>query len=337
MVVFIHVGLLPTQGTLQWWLYQLVGYDGILRVAVPYFFAVAGYLIAGKMHDSGWWTDALKRRMKTLLIPYCLWEVIAVVFAGCLQYGAKVAGYSIHSCLDFNLSLRGLLDALGLNPFVTPYHSVLWFVRSLLVFVLISPFLRLAWRKKVPVYIVIVLFVCAGVLVLVSQRFEEWHFFNVRFLSTEGLFCFWMGMGYRLGSVQLVILRSKVGSIFLAFLMWGIKSYLVSIGSFTAGYWVGWIATIISMNCIWLLVPERRWPGTLTSLAFPLYVIHPLVLNIVAGVIGGLGLRDYCLVSIWTFFVRGFIAIIMSLVVAVMINKISSPIAEILFGGRVQK
>ena len=54
--------------------------EGICRVAVPIFFLVSGYLFFVKLEEwnTNIWIDKLKKRVKTLLIPYVLWNLITI-------------------------------------------------------------------------------------------------------------------------------------------------------------------------------------------------------------------------------------------------------------------
>lgn len=55
---------------------------GLCQVAVPIFFLISGYLFFVRLEewDTGIWTGKLKKRIKTLLIPYLIWNIIAALF-----------------------------------------------------------------------------------------------------------------------------------------------------------------------------------------------------------------------------------------------------------------
>lgn len=55
---------------------------GICEIAVPVFFLISGYLFFRGMENwnTSVWVNKIKRRIKTLLVPYILWNIISVMF-----------------------------------------------------------------------------------------------------------------------------------------------------------------------------------------------------------------------------------------------------------------
>lgn len=49
--------------------------SGPCATAVPFFFFAAGYFLAGRFGEAGWWRRALTARIRTLVIPYFVWNV----------------------------------------------------------------------------------------------------------------------------------------------------------------------------------------------------------------------------------------------------------------------
>lgn len=131
----------------------------ISGVAVPVFFFMSGYLFFLRLERWNWtiYKKKLKNRIKTLLIPYFLWNSLAIFFS------AVILCYSngMLSILDFlrdnhyldlfwscNASGIGRLNEIGLstsNSF--PYLIPLWYLRELFVLFLLSPLLFFVLRK----------------------------------------------------------------------------------------------------------------------------------------------------------------------------------------------
>lgn len=112
---------------------------GICRVAVPCFFLISGYLFFSKLEDQ-WdtriWLDKLKKRVRTLLIPYLLWNLIAALAIwGYHWLFARMHGETYPALFDSIIQAQGLWDASGGLPFDGP----LWFIRYLMIFVLAAP------------------------------------------------------------------------------------------------------------------------------------------------------------------------------------------------------
>lgn len=75
--------------------------NGVCQLAVPCFALISGYLFFGGLKDFSWpiWTEKIRRRVHTLLIPYVLWNTLALLWM--VAYG-----YILHICrgVDFSLS-----------------------------------------------------------------------------------------------------------------------------------------------------------------------------------------------------------------------------------------
>lgn len=141
LVVFIHVRLDAGAGWAEWWCDVLLK-EGVCRIAVPFFFVAAGYFLAGHLGEAGWWGRELRKRARTLLIPYCAWIVLVVVFAISLTLAANALAGAAWT-RNLPLTVESWLQLSGLNVFEYPAAGQLWFVRCLLLLVVLSPLL--AW------------------------------------------------------------------------------------------------------------------------------------------------------------------------------------------------
>ena len=121
--------------------------------AVPLFFAISGYLffLNSKNFNLKTYTEKLKRRAFTLFIPYLLWNLIAFGL-----YALK--DVAAHQNLSFPPSLNLLwgcrtLGTTHTNLFdwtiwgsMAPVLEPFWFVRDLMLVVLLSPLIYLLIR-----------------------------------------------------------------------------------------------------------------------------------------------------------------------------------------------
>lgn len=136
------------QSPLGAWIQKLVS-QGIARGAVPLFFLFAGYLQARKNDP---YPVLLKKRARSLLIPFCLWMgIYAACFSGAKLLAAKFAPHLVahsgssafpysasewfHNFLGYKLKADGTFS----NP---GFAIQFWFVRDLLILVVLSPVLR---------------------------------------------------------------------------------------------------------------------------------------------------------------------------------------------------
>ena len=118
---------------------------GLCTFAVPWFFFASGYFFAGHLEEKGWWLRSIRSRLRTLVIPYVVW---------CSLYACFAAGIEICRSLEVGraamtgMSWRWfLVQGLGLDVSHHPLLVPLWYVRCLLIIVLLSPALVWALRR----------------------------------------------------------------------------------------------------------------------------------------------------------------------------------------------
>lgn len=153
IVVFLHsmnVENTPINiiGEWQSGVYDLVLFD-TLRVlisrvighlAVPTFMVMSGYLFFAKLSEWDWkvYYDKIISRVDTLLVPYFLWNIIPVVITFL---------WLRHPNLIIDEWNKVLLQGFVGFFFTLPHNAVLWFLRDLIVFVIMSPFVYYIIRK----------------------------------------------------------------------------------------------------------------------------------------------------------------------------------------------
>ena len=163
MVVAIH--LISDKLTLpQWgapnWLYIYVSEflsHSLPRIAVPMFFFISGYYAFYKKDWSqrSIWTVELKKRVKTLLIPYLLWNSIyLVILLAKTQVGLRL-GFGASDPF-YITSFTQLLSYYWWDVIVYP----LWYIRDLMVLCALGPILYqiLSWTRGYILLPLLVLF-----------------------------------------------------------------------------------------------------------------------------------------------------------------------------------
>lgn len=144
--------------------------DGFLRgQSVPIYFFISGFVfflgVEGLTKEK--YFQKLKNRAKTLLIPYIIWNFVAILFLlvrllpcfnGYLSYTDSTFNLSLSSFLscfwmyDGNLNISGA----GANtPSLFPLNFPLWFLRDLMIVVLCVPLLY--WILKYTKYYFVLL------------------------------------------------------------------------------------------------------------------------------------------------------------------------------------
>lgn len=123
----------------------------IMQVAVPCFFFISGYLFFNKLKewDVKIYAEKLKKRAKTILIPFLIWNTLSILYK--VQDLYRVDGISaVASFINENGYWRLYWDSLswghdvrnwfGIHiPLTSPDLGSLWYLRDLMVMMVISP------------------------------------------------------------------------------------------------------------------------------------------------------------------------------------------------------
>ncbi|QTQ16753.1 acyltransferase family protein [Treponema parvum] len=181
------------------WLQYIIS-NGFASCSVPIFFLFAAYLQSRKNDSYG---TLLRKRAKSLLLPYFLWIgiyliyqifgklIIAKLFPSILAHpGITVSTWGIKNWISYIWGYGKYmgLDEIGCNPVAAEQF---WFVRDLMILVLISPILRY-FMKVIP----ICFFISLTILYLVE--------IPVYFVSTSALFYYSVGLYWGIFNLQLL-------------------------------------------------------------------------------------------------------------------------------------
>jgi len=113
----------------------------LVKVAVPAFYIMSGYLFFANADkwDAATYRKKIWRRVRTLLIPYLIWNLLMAV---------KLKAFSWNLFWDFWCPAGIQTDWLGLEQLMTaPANMPLWFLRDLIVVSLITPIIYIIIRK----------------------------------------------------------------------------------------------------------------------------------------------------------------------------------------------
>lgn len=127
---------------------------GIANVAVPCFFFISGYLFFS--HSAFGWGEykgKLKKKCQTLLIPYLFWNMIPIIYSLCKRICGAIVKHDLSNLLGFLKSIdpysifisnevgtAATTDFWGnLMPLSMPLNYPLWYLRDLILLVILSP------------------------------------------------------------------------------------------------------------------------------------------------------------------------------------------------------
>ncbi|MBD5192959.1 MAG: acyltransferase [Bacteroidales bacterium] len=133
-IVFLHIKFDEEVSSIAKLTHQSITF--FLHTCVPLFFAISGYLFfrGFSMKQYG---NKLKRRIKSLLFPYLIWNIAYVFF----MYLIYRVGFLNE--LSYSLNTSGVLKAI-----INAECSPLWFIRYLMLFVCIAPLTYFVLRHR---------------------------------------------------------------------------------------------------------------------------------------------------------------------------------------------
>lgn len=124
------------------WIFQNFISNGLTRIAVPLFFIISGYLfVLDKKYALNDFSRKIKKRIKTLVIPYLSWAIIGLLLYFILQSIPQSQSFFTKKLIK-DYSLIEWVNAIFVDPI--PYQ--LWFLRDLIVLVFLSPLIY--WLVK---------------------------------------------------------------------------------------------------------------------------------------------------------------------------------------------
>ena len=120
----------------------------IYSIAVPLFFFISGYLFFREgILSFGLCKLKLKKRIRTLVIPYIAWNSIGLILF-LLKISPLLINY-FPQYADFKISISNLLQGYISLPYgeqYMPYDLALWFIRNLIIILSLAPLINLLFK-----------------------------------------------------------------------------------------------------------------------------------------------------------------------------------------------
>ena len=173
LVFFIHTSAFTNYGNDRTMIADVNGVAKHLtttmsQVAVPLFFMLSGFVFFREYSNASY-LHKMKRRVKSLMIPYLLWNVVGLLFAAftTLFFAKYFTGRE-----PFELSLNSVIRGV----FFYKYNRPFWFIFDLIVFSVFSPLVFALIRHKIggalSIVAVTVLY-CCGIALPSEWLFES--------------------------------------------------------------------------------------------------------------------------------------------------------------------
>lgn len=324
LVVGIHLSWSNVRGSGLWWMQEIVKY-GIARAAVPYFFIVSGYFLAGHFDEPHYWRREVGKRLKTLIVPFYAWSAIYffLVMMPLRMSANWLAGRSL--CDGWCFSLR----TLGLDLFDGTDLTPLWYVRNLFLLVSTSCVFKFLVRSLGIIWLVMGFGACLCFDAICPQgRFADLARYG---FSLSGVFYFSVGIYLRsrretfdLEKYQWLIILVGAGLVLAraVFVYWGPDWTIAARLTLT-------LSIPFVICSLWGLVGDRDWSSEITGGAFPIFLMHYIFAMLLAPGMKRLELNEWV-----SFLLAYLICVGMPLLVTCLLRKKFPRGGKVLFGGR---
>lgn len=221
LVVSFHITCEPEVSSVGWWAVHFFSGSLISHAIDPLFFAMSGFLLAGKMTDAGWWVRETFKRVRTLLIPYVLWNLLYWLFVLSLAFLSASFGQNFGGDKWPSLSWVNLSSVLGVNPFRPSLLALTWYVRALIIFVILSPALLPLRRRSAYWLLILIWLVAYYVPGLIPVDGSDW---KAGFYKTKLFWGFWyFAVGVYLRWNPIVVCRRRIVGICAAIVYLGFR------------------------------------------------------------------------------------------------------------------
>ncbi len=257
-------------------------------VSVPIYFFISGYVFfiakSGRF-DLSTYRNKIKNRIRTLLIPYLIWNGIAIIFE-LIKFIPPFTNI-LDNTIESNITLKSILSAFWMyggnltksipDISVYPINHALWFIRDLMIVVICSPLVHFCIRKTKIISLLIL-----GGLYIYAPYSTSAHFPQ---LSTAFLF-FSLGAYLSIFNFDLVAICKKL--VYPALIIYLLNSTLFYVISSTHHNEANVLKTINTFICIpmafgitSLLLEKQKIKcnAFLSSASFFIYISHCLIVR----------------------------------------------------------
>lgn len=335
----------------DWYFYICVFFSEIMAsISVPLFFVISGYLFFYKTDFDGQvYKRKLKSRFRSLMVPYLLWNLI--ILLALIAKTLPIFSFIFHNSgnVEIHLTLARIFNTFffydGTNgvlvypdmgiPVETPIpiNGPLWYVRDLMVMIVLSPLVY--WLiKKTKFWLIITIGV---VLYVVGRDFLP----NYKYVSLliGYLFFFSWGAYYSINKKDLITQMRKfkyVAPLFIPATFMNLFTVDTEYNKYIFFPFILTSTIFLIVTVSYLIEKDKiHINKTLANSAFFVYAMHALIIVDLGKVLFvGLHLTDTPVVMMILFLSVPLITFGICLLTYLIVNRFAPKVCSLLNGGR---
>ena len=382
-VVFIHFNLVENGLTIQgrpcfvgmaawvWYAVEMVS-EVVARLSVPLFYVVSGYLFfrSADSFSCHEYIAKLRRRFRSLFIPYVLWNLMAVAWLAFHILLMRLLDAGGEGGVEFRFSFMRLLNTLSYsnatNGFVVyldqvgthalsvfPADVPLWFVRDLMIVVLLSPLVRWLILKARVWYVVavgVVWYVCQAWTTLQAVHGADIPLFNtsafqVITYTVAALFFFSLGAWLSLRRIDFMSFLTGRRVVLVAIYV-AIAVFDLATKTHPLNPCIHNLGIVVGIAAVWAVAARVGQPttrltqrvGISAGAVFFIFALHNIVMSDIARVVYTLlPWADHSLLTFLFYILVPLITILLCLVAYRILKTILPSVCNVLTGARVYK
>lgn len=324
MVVFIHSSFNEAaQYPVAPYIQRFIG-GGVCRIANCMFFAISGYLFARNLKSLKDIHKKQLKRIRTLVLPYLLWNIIFVAWYIVLEFIPLTSGYSNTGGTLHKIISQPLVETFQWL-FLSPAAFQLWFVRDLIAILLFIPLIwlitKLSWKISV-------------LLAIASIVFYPW------------LSYFWLGFVLAYKNINIQPTSYPQFTILISWFIYILFGIFITVhplnGDFLHSKFLYFIVNLIGLYAIWgtydifskrEIISDKGLWKFICGFSFFIYCFHEPAFNVIKKLsLSAFGTSEISLILLYL--VNPFIMVGAAICIAQLLRKITPAIYRILTGGR---
>lgn len=302
--------------------------QGLARIAVPLFYLLSGYFFFwGFSFSLENYRKKLRSRINTLLIPYLFWNVVTLLLLALAQYLSVTQ--SFFSGKNPPISTYGIFDYVsalfGINR--PPISYQFWFIRDLMIMVLIAP--------------VIYLFIIKAPKVILLALSLLW-FLNVWpiYMPTADAFLFfYAGAYFAYSNISLFTLDPFgpiIVSVYLIVLIIDTlsKNYLVNAYIHNIGILIGLVSALFVSKKIVESEDLKKAFMRASGCSFFVFAVHEPLLTVIKKLSYKVFHPINDITVLLLYFITPIMVIVISVLMQLSIKSITPKFLRVISGGR---